>query len=210
MMDARDDVGVVVGVFRAQAAAEALVRAGFAPEAVRLVELDSADAALLEELTEADRIDWQQELENLEGTLVIVSERRRDEARSILAEHGAEDVAADDAPVAAVPLPESSASGSDVGVPAITGRLRPDMLVVGSDYVRVGRIKRVEGRELLLDRRPVRRDAWVPLLAVDKLIGDWVVLTMPADRVDPMEPFMRPRIGERTENPRRADGEETA
>ena len=95
-------------------------------------------------------------------------------------------------------------------MPAIAGRLRPDMLVVGSDYVRVGRIKRVEGRELLLDRRPLRRDVWVPLQAVDTLIGDWVVLTMPADQVDPMEPFIRPRIGERTEHPRRADGEETA
>ncbi len=214
MMDSRDDVSMVVGVFRAraraQAAIEALIRSGFAPEAVRVVEPDPADADLLVELTEADRTEWEQELENLEGTLVIVSDSRRDQARSILVDHGAQDVAANNDPMSAIPATEPNASGGGLGVPVIARRLRPNMLVVGSDYTLIGRIKRVEGRELLLDRRPMRRDVWVALTAVSKLIGDWVVLTMPADQVNPMEPFIQPRIGERMAHPGRADDEELA
>ena len=95
-------------------------------------------------------------------------------------------------------------------MPTIAERLRPDMFVVGSDYTLIGRIKLIEESELLLDRRPLRRDVWVPMHAVDKMIADWVVLAMPADQVDPMEPFLRPRIGDRAANSRRSEEESFA
>jgi len=200
-MDVRDDVGMVVGVFRdragAHAASEALVRSGFAPE---VVQPDLLDAELLAAVSEADRTEWEQELEGRRDTLVIVRDSRREQARAILADNGVEDVSADDAPLSGATAVESRPPGSGMDAPTIAERLRPDMFVVGSDYKLIGRIKRIKRikeSELLLDRRPLRRDVWVPLIAVDKMIADWVVLAMPADQVDPMEPFLRPRIGER-------------
>ncbi|MDP8922891.1 MAG: DUF2171 domain-containing protein [Chloroflexota bacterium] len=208
------DAGMVVGVFsepaRAEAAVEALTRAGFPPEAITLVEPDPADVDLLAELTEVDADEWREELERIEGALVTVSGIRRDEARAILQEHGAEDVMGDDEPVSPTPATAPGEAGGHAELSAAAQQVRPGMLVVGSDYARAGRVKRIEGDELLLDRRPLRRDIWLPLDAVDRLIGQWVVLTLPSDQVDPMEPFMRPRIGERPANPGPADGEEQA
>ena len=211
MMDAGADAGMVVGVFRdagdAREAAEALVKAGFAPDMVRLVEPDIADADLMAELTGADAAEWRDELAGIGGALVTVVGGRPTDARAILREHGAEDVADDDDPELAAPA--GHVAGDDGGVADVAGKVRPGMLVVGADYGLVGRIKRIEGRDLLLDRRPLRRDVWLPLHAVGTLIGDWVVLTMPADQIDPMEPLMRPRVGERNANPSRVDDEGT-
>ncbi len=106
--------------------------------------------------------------------------------------------------------PAGHVAGDNGVVADVVSKVRPGMPVVGSDYGQVGRIKRIEGRELLLDRRPLHREVWLPLHAVGTLLGDWVVLTMPADQVDPMEPLVRPRIGERNANPSRVDDEGTA
>ena len=210
-MDAPNDSGMVVGVFadrpRAEAAAEALGRAGFPLQTVELVAPDLVDARLLAELAEGDAA-WREELGRTEDTLVIVSGARGDDARPILVEYGAQEIVADDdldrPPNRRDAVPVRGRD--EVSPPA--PQVRPGMPVVGSDLAPVGRLKQVRDGELLLDRRPARRDIWLPLHTVDRLIGTWVVLTLPAAQVDPIEPFVRPRIGERSATPGPVVGEE--
>ncbi len=113
-MNAGNGSGMVVGVFgdraRAQAATEALDRAGFPSQAIELVAPDLVDAQLLAELAEADDASHE-ESGRTEDTLVIISSARRDDARPILAECGAEDIVTDDVLGAAPPLADSVPAG---------------------------------------------------------------------------------------------------
>ncbi len=88
MMDAGADAGMVVGVFReagqAREAVEALVRAGFAPDMVGVVEPDMADADLMAGLTEGDATEWRDELADIGGVLVTVAGGSPTDARAIL------------------------------------------------------------------------------------------------------------------------------
>ncbi len=213
-MKADDETGTLVGIFgepaRARSAAEALRKAGFPHESIRLVEPLAADAELLAELSGDDVDEWRAELASGGSTLVAISMDRRADARAILAAHGAVDVVDDDDPRAANAPPDSGEADSRASTSAPSPEIRPGMLLAGSDYAPVGRVKRIEGDEVLVDRRPMRRDVWLPLNEVARRIGNWGVMTMPADQVDLMEPFVRPRIGERTVDASRTDDGERA
>ncbi|MBX6342453.1 MAG: DUF2171 domain-containing protein [Thermomicrobiaceae bacterium] len=70
---------------------------------------------------------------------------------------------------------------------------RPGMDVVGSDGDRVGEVKEVADRYLLVDRS-LAADLYVPYTAVDRVEGDRVVLTIPDERADQMG-WERPPAG---------------
>jgi hypothetical protein len=84
--------------------------------------------------------------------------------------------------------PEREASG-----PTVSRRfIQNGMEVVGLDARRVGRVKQVRLTDFLVDR-PLQRDIYVPVDAVQAVVDERVVLTIRADEVD-RRPGLTPRF----------------
>jgi ferritin-like metal-binding protein YciE len=75
---------------------------------------------------------------------------------------------------------------------ANVGQIRPGMAVFGSYAGSVGHVKEVRSTDFLVDR-PARRDVYVPVDAIEEMIGDTIVLKVTADDVDSMG-WEKPRI----------------
>ncbi|MCC6180160.1 MAG: BON domain-containing protein [Chloroflexi bacterium] len=82
-----------------------------------------------------------------------------------------------------------SATGSTVRGAVEQGSNRPEihrrMDVVGSDGDQIGVVKDVRDGDFLIDR-PAARDVYAPFGVVDAVIGNRIILTIPADQVDNM------------------------
>jgi HSP20 family molecular chaperone IbpA len=81
----------------------------------------------------------------------------------------------------AAPLPTTEASRQTTGGPP----LRRGMQVVGVDGEPIGHVKELRGDEFLIDR-PMARDVYAPMQFVQNMVGDQVVLGIPAGQVDHM------------------------
>ncbi|MCZ7573161.1 MAG: BON domain-containing protein [Ardenticatenaceae bacterium] len=84
-------------------------------------------------------------------------------------------------------LEERIGRRSEGFAPGTTDRsqVQVGMQVVGLDGADVGRVKEVRDDDLLVDR-PFDRDVYVPFDAIQEISGNWIVLTVSADRVDSM------------------------
>jgi hypothetical protein len=63
--------------------------------------------------------------------------------------------------------------------------VRVGMHVVGTDGKEVGKVKEVRDKDFLIDR-PMRRDVYAPLDAIQNVTDDTVTLNVSSDRVDNM------------------------
>jgi len=133
-----------------------------------------------------------------DGVWVALSTKDPSGAEALLREQGATDVMREDEPWTrgGVPTADPKTAQRRVG----DSQIEVGLEVVGADYEPIGRVKRVEGDELLIDR-PAKRDVWVPLSSVAKRVGDWLVLDLTADAVDPLEPLGDPRISRLSSRP---------
>ncbi len=59
------------------------------------------------------------------------------------------------------------------------------MHVVGTDGKEVGKVKEVRDKDFLIDR-PMRRDVYAPLDAIQNVTDDTVTLNVSSDQVDNM------------------------
>jgi ferritin-like metal-binding protein YciE len=75
---------------------------------------------------------------------------------------------------------------------ANVGQIRPGMAVFGSYAGSVGQVKEVRSTDFLVNR-PAKRDVYVPVDAIEEMIGDTIVLKVKADDVDSMG-WEKPKI----------------
>ncbi len=184
--------GLVVGIFGDVAAAEsarvALERAGIPKDGMTLISPEHADALALASLSGVSRGEWQEYLDELDGAFLLVRAGTRDqEIQRVLRAQGADDVisATSLSQPATPPAPHRMAQVA----PALARRIRPGMMVVSAERREVGRIDRIEGESLHVNR-PLGRDLWVPMSAVADVIEQWVVLSLPFDQVDLTSSFL--------------------
>lgn len=64
-------------------------------------------------------------------------------------------------------------------------QIRPGMDVLGSDMTELGTVKEVRSNDFLLNR-PMHRDIYVPLSAVQSVSGNQVILNVLSTLVDNM------------------------
>jgi hypothetical protein len=182
---------VVVGIFAKPAAAESAVEsldaAGFGSEEVAFVSPEEVDTHVLALLTNVPAEEWQEEIADLGGAVILVqgADRPREVAQ-LLREAGAQQVIESSTEADGAPRPGYEHR------PAVAAGIQPGMTVVSVERTEIGRVKRLEGPAMLVDR-PQRRDVWVPFTWVDHVIEHWVVLKLPQADVDLPVSFLRKR-----------------
>jgi hypothetical protein len=184
-MSAEPEATILVASFANAASAEdarvALERSGIDPDAVTIVQKGQLNGGALAALTGTSAGDWDaSRAESL--VLVSVNEDRRT-AERILREQGAEDVLASAATFAEPPI-RAGSQAAPVPPP-----VEPGMTVMSADRREVGRVKEL-GNGAILVARPLRPDVWVPLTAVDHIVDQWVLLTIPFLEIDVAASFL--------------------
>lgn len=71
-------------------------------------------------------------------------------------------------------------------------QIREGMLVVGADGSQIGKVKECRSTDFLVNRR-LKRDVYVPFDAIQEIMDDRVVLSIPGDAVSDM-PWARPSL----------------
>jgi hypothetical protein len=183
--------GVVVGIFASPAAADSAVEsldaAGFGSEEIALVSPEQVDTHALALLTNVPAEEWQEEIADLGGAVILVqSADRPREVAQLLREAGAQQVIESSTEADGAPRPAHEQR------PAAAAGIQPGMTVMSAERIEIGRVKRLEGLAMLVDR-PLQRDVWVPFTWVDRVIEHWVVLKLPQAEVDLPFSFLRKR-----------------
>jgi hypothetical protein len=188
------EASLTLGIFSDRAAAEsarkALERAGVAGDEITVISPDRADARALAAITGLNPGEWQEHLDELDASLVLVtSAARQPEIETLLRAQGAREVVGG---TSLAQPPATPAPPADRPEPAIAARIRPGMLVMSAERREVGRVDRIERGSIHITR-PLRRDVWVPLTAVADVIEQWVVLRLPFSEVDLPASFLLER-----------------
>ena len=184
----------MLGIFSDGAAAEsarkALERAGVAGDEITLISPEHADARALAAMTGISPGEWQEHLDELDASLVLVtSVARQPEIETPLRAQGAREVVGGTSlsqPLAAPP------PHVDWPEPASAARIRPGMMVMSAERREIGRVDRIERGSIHI-KRPLRRDVWVPSTAVADVVEQWVILTLPFSEVDLPSSFLLKR-----------------